>query len=607
MAPPELPGPQAAAKSPVAFTVDNLQHHNRVTTETASQQHVAGESASSDKATVSSLSASNTHRPHKHDSLSGAPTFRESLHALSVDLEDGSRKINQYRLLRQIGKGSHATVHLGDYALEDGTRRLVAVKEFAKPRLRRKKFMEHRARLPLHEQLAIQSENDPLYLVRTEVAIMKKLHHPNVVQLYEVLDDPDGEAIYMVFEYCPDGPVCQVTPNEESPRLPEDVARSYFRQVLSGVDFLHENGIVHRDIKPDNILLTNNRQTCKIVDFGVSEMFVKPDDDTMKRNAGSPAFMSPELCKLGHAYSHGRSDDIWALGVTLYCMVMGRLPFFKENLLELYHDIQYVTPALEGISSSCCELLTRLLDKNESTRITVPELYKHPWVTFRDGELLPTSKELIVEPVTEEEVQCAVCRISSMFTVARAVSKFKRVGSRQSSSSSESVRSRDWRSPAQRTLSFDRCSSALTESNSYRAAADSPRYTSTSRINDVLTPLADVDLSRTPICASPVSSASGFTASEAEQPLGNSPRLFSNSLEPVSSHPNATDDPVSPSMTNVATPCPIPEHIRSASPKRAHSFNAYGNPPAQPPSTQPPPASSMPPTQDPLILSTSPS
>ena len=96
--------------------------------------------------------------------------------------------------------------------------------------------------------------------------------------------------------------------------LDEDTARAYFIQVLLGVEYLHSNDIVHRDIKPDNILLSDHGKTCKIVDFGVSEMFVKPGDDTMEKSAGSPAFMSPELCTAGHSAYHGRKDDIWSLG-----------------------------------------------------------------------------------------------------------------------------------------------------------------------------------------------------------------------------------------------------------------------------------------------------
>lgn len=287
--------------------------------------------------------------------------FRETLDAKSKDLEDGSRIINQYRITDIIGRGAYGTVRRALLNQDPNTQ--FAVKEFGKTRLRK----THRAvnfrkpprgRGPNRPSEFNRDEKgrrsdpmcgasnpnkdeqdetkDPLTHIRHEIAILKKLHHPHVVKLFEVLDDPSKDSLYMVFEFCPDGTIIDVKLNESVEPLPEDVARLYFVQVLMGIEYLHENEIVHRDIKPDNILLSDDRKTCKIVDFGVSEMFLKPGDDTMQKSAGSPAFMSPELCTAGHAEYHGKSDDIWSFGVTLYCMVVGHLPFNKDNFYEMY-------------------------------------------------------------------------------------------------------------------------------------------------------------------------------------------------------------------------------------------------------------------------------
>ena len=376
-------------------------------------------------------------------SLRGLPGgFRESLHALSLAMEDGSIKINQYRMKKMLGQGSYANVYLGEL-LEDPDFK-VAIKEFGKMRLKRTRLQaEHHVRhsnprrganmkrsdndweeLENEEEQAIAK--DPLYLIRSEVAIMKKLYHPNVLRLYEVLDDPANERLYMVFEYCPDGPVIPIHGLDQTTPLSEDVARDYFVQVLRGVDYLHASNIVHRDIKPDNVLLTDERRTCKIVDFGVSEMFGRPGDDKMRKTAGSPAFMSPAQCSIGSRFSHGISDDVWSLGATLYCMVVGHLPFRSENLYDMYQAIQRDEPEYpESLSPELRELLMRMLDKSEETRATIPEIRTMAWPT-RSGTMPIEPASNFVEGITENDLQSAICRISSVFTVARAVSKFKR-------------------------------------------------------------------------------------------------------------------------------------------------------------------------------------
>lgn len=101
---------------------------------------------------------------------------------------------------------------------------------------------------------------------------------------------------------------------------------------------VHNHEIVHRDIKPDNLLLAKDG-TLKIVDFGVSEMFHK-GDDRMKKSAGSPAFMAPELCVAHHGEVSGKAADIWSMGITLYCLIYGRPPFVSHNLVELMAKIR---------------------------------------------------------------------------------------------------------------------------------------------------------------------------------------------------------------------------------------------------------------------------
>jgi serine/threonine protein kinase len=101
---------------------------------------------------------------------------------------------------------------------------------------------------------------------------------------------------------------------------------------------VHANDIAHRDIKPDNLLISQDN-VLKIVDFGVSEIFVK-GNDRLKKSAGSPAFMAPELCVARHGEVSGKATDIWSMGITLYCMIFGKTPFVSSSLLELYDMIK---------------------------------------------------------------------------------------------------------------------------------------------------------------------------------------------------------------------------------------------------------------------------
>lgn len=136
---------------------------------------------------------------------------------------------------------------------------------------------------------------------------------------------------------------------------------------------VHEHDIIHRDIKPDNLLRSEDG-TLKIVDFGVSEMFKKGNDRT-KTSAGSPAFMAPELCRHDHGEVSGRATDVWSMGVTLFCIRYGRLPFVSNNILELNRVIREDDFDLSTEKDDrFITLMRRLLEKDPVQRISVEEL-----------------------------------------------------------------------------------------------------------------------------------------------------------------------------------------------------------------------------------------
>lgn len=137
---------------------------------------------------------------------------------------------------------------------------------------------------------------------------------------------------------------------------------------------VHAQGIIHRDIKPDNCLVTDD-DVLKIVDFGVSEMFDKQGEMKTAKSAGSPAFMPPELCVPKHGHVSGKAVDIWSMGVTLYCLLFGRIPFEKHGMIELYQSIRTDTLEFDKDCGNVLpDLLRRLLDKDPESRITMDQL-----------------------------------------------------------------------------------------------------------------------------------------------------------------------------------------------------------------------------------------
>ena len=162
---------------------------------------------------------------------------------------------------------------------------------------------------------------------------------------------------------------------------------------------VHSQGVVHRDIKPDNLLLTDDN-VLKIVDFGVSEMFEKPDNMRTAKPAGSPAFLPPELCVARHGDVSGKAADIWSMGVSLYCLYYGRLPFERNGVLEMYEAIKTETPQLPADEDpQFVDLMNRLLEKDPEKRITMTQLREHPWVTKGGEDALLSTEENCSDPV----------------------------------------------------------------------------------------------------------------------------------------------------------------------------------------------------------------
>ena len=213
--------------------------------------------------------------------------------------------------------------------------------------------------------------------IKREISIMRKLNHPNIVKLYEVL--ASKTKIYFVLEFIKGG---ELFAKVAKGRFTEDLSRKYFQQLISAVGFCHSRGIFHRDLKPENLLLDENGNL-KVSDFGLSAVKeqIRPDG-LLHTLCGTPAYVAPEiLTKRGY---DGATIDVWSCGVILYVLNAGYLPFNDPNLMAMYKKIykgEYRCP--KWFSSDLKRFLSRLLDTNPEKRITIDEMMRDPW--FKKG------------------------------------------------------------------------------------------------------------------------------------------------------------------------------------------------------------------------------
>ncbi|XP_023169604.2 calcium/calmodulin-dependent protein kinase kinase 1 [Drosophila hydei] len=333
------------------------------------------------------------------------PPLRES-RRISIEKSGSFLQLNQYKLMDQIGQGSYGLVKLA-YSEEDSTH--YAMKILSKKRLLRQAAFMRRGP---------KQATSPLDRVYREIAVLKKLDHPNVVKLVEVLDDPMEDSLYMVFELVKKGEVLSIPTDKP---LSEERALSVFRDCLLGLEYLHYQKIIHADIKPGNLLLTECGHV-KIADLGVCNEFLG-EDATMSNGStgGTPAFRAPETLVLGKNVYCGRAADVWALGATLYSLVYGNVPFIANSIPLLYDKIRndpVVFPGLPKISDDLQNCIVRMLEKDPANRITLPQLKLNPWVTSNGSYVCPTEDEnCCLVQVDDEDINSVVRSIPKLDTL----------------------------------------------------------------------------------------------------------------------------------------------------------------------------------------------
>nr|XP_031862772.1 uncharacterized protein CI109_001784 [Kwoniella shandongensis]KAA5529844.1 hypothetical protein CI109_001784 [Kwoniella shandongensis] len=457
------------------------------------------------------------------------------------DQESGKWMINQYRVLREIGHGTHGRVRLGEDLSADipigddegdvglgisAGSPFYAIKIVDRnPKKKRLTGLSRQKGKAGRDGAKMLNEAE----IRKEIAIFKKVNHPNVVRMKEIIDDPESSKLYMVLEWCENGEI-RWKEDEGGPALTIGETRRIFRDTLLGLEYLHHQGIIHRDIKPSNLLRAADG-TVKISDFGCSHFSealraasAQPgpdgdayvDDIELAKTAGSPAFFAPEMCYSGldtditprssssphrtpvqeipgftlrppsvvdrhtetrssqsdptvgpasatiplrptisndsafsrrpaSARSHSSATiqrrerlaitnaiDVWALGVTLYCLLFGKTPFDAPNeylLMQVIPVQDYIVPPVMGKermatgtggaaaldeAKECLDLLSRLLEKDPNKRIKLEQAKKHPF-TLR-GLSDPASWLAKTDPHTQTFVTVSNDEVAAVVT-----------------------------------------------------------------------------------------------------------------------------------------------------------------------------------------------
>lgn len=397
-------------------------------------------SRSSTTATAAAANAADGKRPSPFDELAAggggaAAESPPSCHTtnnvrLARDELGELTDMNNYHIVRHLGSGSFADVYL---ASNEGD--FYAVKCFDKAHLSKKRSFYRGSK----GRMVVSTAMDQ---VKTEIAIMKKLKHKNLVQLHEIIDDEHEDQMFMVLEFVDGGNLMDWDENAQRFTSVRGGADGLFSErsaarcvvdILDGLLYLHLHHICHRDLKPENVLITAEGQ-CKIADFGVAHYFKEEEDlspeqvmltrqerskslGQLTRTEGTYYFWAPEMCAQG-SYS-GYATDMWAVGICLFGMVFGSLPFVGSNPIELFANIQDGELAFsKPISPELEQFLRGLLAKDPTERLTIDEAIEHPWLTSyaESGRLSIDSPTLRRVKVTQGDIDAAIgCNKTNAF------------------------------------------------------------------------------------------------------------------------------------------------------------------------------------------------
>ncbi|CAN4092845.1 unnamed protein product [Withania somnifera] len=287
----------------------------------------------------------------------------------------GSIILGKYKLGPLLGRGSFAKVYHAFY-LDDNSEYAVKV---------------------INKTTTIIDASMEPRIIR-EVSAMRRLnHHPNILKLHEVM--ATKTKIYFVMELAHGGELFTKL-NRRGGRFSESTARFYFHQLVCALHFCHQNGVAHRDIKPQNLLL-DKEGLLKISDFGLSALPEQLRNGLLHTACGTPAYTAPEVVyRKGY---DGSKADAWSCGVILFVFLVGRLPFEDSNLPNMHkamHRREFVFP--DWVSKPAKRIINRLLDPNPETRYGIDELMNTPWL--KKSSMMPEqSRKQFGEGILDKE------------------------------------------------------------------------------------------------------------------------------------------------------------------------------------------------------------
>ncbi|XP_039028704.1 serine/threonine-protein kinase ATG1c-like isoform X2 [Hibiscus syriacus] len=264
------------------------------------------------------------------------------------------RVVGNYLVGRQIGSGSFSIVWHARHRVH-GTE--VAIKEIAMGRLNKK----------LQDSLM------------SEIFILKRINHPNIIRLHDIIEVPG--KIHLVLEYCKGGDLSMFITRHGS--APEAIAKHFMQQLAAGLQVLRDNNLIHRDLKPQNLLLSTNDSSAalKIADFGFARS-LQPRG-LAETLCGSPLYMAPEIMQL---QKYDVKADLWSVGAILFQLVTGKTPFTGNNQIQLLQNIMKSTELFfpvenNYLTADCKDLCVRLLRRNPVERLTFEEFFNHPFLS----------------------------------------------------------------------------------------------------------------------------------------------------------------------------------------------------------------------------------